>query len=208
MITSRKVTVCAHVLLRPILTRAFTSSVPLSNCVSKPSSYQIVQQISDIFNSYVWTNCPMTDNGGEVEQPFREMAWEDLVSTLETAIIDVERDTSVLAPLLPPPVPAGTEPNILLQLLESSSWGYVCYNPLVAAPLASTLLMAPPGQNTGQTAPVVFPGPLYGKKNMSSCHQWQWLASLSTSCWLLHVYSSYLIRPWLPFLPSVRNTHL
>lgn len=104
------------------------------------------------------------DYNAEVESAFQELEWDELLSTLDVAMIGVSQDTPIPAP--PPPPPPPPVPAAYPQPGESLSVGYGGYTPLGAAP---HMAEQPGPSNAGQAAPVMYQGPLYGQSAM-----WSW----------------------------------
>ncbi|XP_044233317.1 transcription factor 7-like 1 [Thunnus albacares] len=123
-------------------------------------------------------------NSADFDSAVEGMQRGELISTLQDMITDTLRDTfnSVLLlpppplPLPPPPGPPGQRSDTHFQPAESLIAGYRECIPLGAAPLSyqqPSPLMAAPGLNVKQPAPIIYQEPpLYNQNNMHNLEQY------------------------------------
>ncbi len=117
-------------------------------------------------------------NRAEFEHATAGTQWENEFSTVDTSLFQILRGTPSSSPLPPPPPPppvfAGVF-NTQPQPVQLMSQGHGGCAPLEAAPQwleQSNPLMAAPGLNLQQAAPIIYQGPLYGNCSMQSSYQY------------------------------------
>lgn len=118
------------------------------------------------------------DHGAYFECAVEEMEWGDVLSTVQAMVEEILGDSPNPAPPPPPPpppVPDGLGYDTRPQPVDglSGGYGYGGCIPLGAAPdrfEQPSPLMASPGLNVGQAAPMIYQGPLYDPDTMQSGH--------------------------------------
>lgn len=115
------------------------------------------------------TSANEMDQSADFERAVEEMEWGDVVFTLQAVFDEILGDTP--SPPPPPPMPAGLGFNPHPQPGESLSGEPGGCIPLGAAPHTfEQPLLATPGLNVGQAAPIVYQRPLYDQNVMQSHH--------------------------------------